>query len=633
MFRSITSKFIFVSLIMIFIIVFFIYESFQFTHQIKGEATRINLAGQLRYRTLEMAWLLHKINEIEDEESAGPFREEFEHDLVIFEGIIADLKHGSKEHDIRPVECRNALESLNDFTDAWYNNIKPMMLRILDRGGQEAAKLIDEYDNTIHAYVSEINSFVYHLEDDYKKEMREYDLFRRYIIAFFILVAAANSFYIKRSIVTPLLKLKHLSSEVEKGQYDVKADIKSRDEIGELSASFNQMVRTLDTNFRENERLFRDLEALASFPEKNPYPVIECDLDCNITYSNPAVRNMVKKTGIKERDILPEDMAEIALGLEALEKDVEYREVKVGKTDLGEYIHLMPDKEKIRVYAFDITKRKKAEKELEWHRHNLEELVELRTNELESAKRMAESANQAKSDFLANMSHELRTPLNAIIGFSTLMERGMAGELTESQKEYVRDISSSGKHLLSLINDILDLSKVEAGKIELDLAEFHMCELVGLSLVMFKKEAMEHNIKVDVTGNEGLPPVTADKRKVKQVLFNLLSNAFKYTPDGGHVTVDVGLEVTDTEEYIQVAVIDDGIGISPADQKTIFQPFKQVDHYLTKKHKGTGLGLSLCKSFVELHGGGIRVESEPGRGSSFIFTLPVKQEKTVEVSA
>ncbi len=265
-----------------------------------------------------------------------------------------------------------------------------------------------------------------------------------------------------------------------------------------------------------------------------------------------------------------------------------------------------------------------------------------RTRDAEKAQSEAESANRAKSDFLANMSHELRTPLNSIIGFSEILEDGIAGPIADKQKELANDISTSGKHLLSLINDILDLAKVEAGKMELELGEFNLEEIIDGSLVMFKEKAMKHNLKVAAEVEAELGNIIADERKIKQVLFNLLSNALKFTPDGGAVRVSArrvqreeekaaGRITLDAEpaDFIEVCVADTGIGISEEDQKMLFQPFQQIDSALSRKYSGTGLGLNLCKKFVELHGGWIWVESEVDKGSKFVFSIPIKPTKVI----
>ena len=260
---------------------------------------------------------------------------------------------------------------------------------------------------------------------------------------------------------------------------------------------------------------------------------------------------------------------------------------------------------------------------------NRDELGALATNlnrmsdELGRLYRQIEAANQHKSEFLANMSHELRTPLNAILGFSEVLAERMFGEVNEKQAEYLQDILSSGRHLLSLINDILDLSKVEAGRLELELGRFHLPTAMDNALTLVRERATRHGITLTQTVDQRVGDIVADERKVKQVLLNLLSNAVKFTPEGGRV----GLSVTAAEDGITIAVSDTGIGIAPEDQAAIFEEFRQVGREDARKQEGTGLGLTLAKKFVELHGGRIWVQSQLGQGTTFSFTLPVRLDE------
>ncbi len=241
-------------------------------------------------------------------------------------------------------------------------------------------------------------------------------------------------------------------------------------------------------------------------------------------------------------------------------------------------------------------------------------------NEIQEKSRELEVASRHKSEFLANMSHELRTPLNAIIGFSEVLTEGMAGELNERQTEYLRDILESGRHLLSLINDILDLSKIEAGRMELQVGTFSLRDALQNGLTMVRERASRQGIALAAEIAPEIGQIDADERKVKQVIFNLLSNAVKFTPSGGRVEVRAALRDGDVE----VAVRDSGVGIPHEEQERIFEEFHQVGGSATKAQEGTGLGLALAKKFVELHGGSIRVESSPGAGSTFTFALPVR---------
>jgi signal transduction histidine kinase len=257
----------------------------------------------------------------------------------------------------------------------------------------------------------------------------------------------------------------------------------------------------------------------------------------------------------------------------------------------------------------------------------LERKVQERTRDLAEAlaqldekSRQLEATSRHKSEFLANMSHELRTPLNAILGFSQVLQLKLFGELNVKQEEYLEDILSSGNHLLSLINDVLDLSKVEAGQIELEPAPFSLREALERGVVMVRERATKDGIKLVLQLDPEVELVTGDERRIRQVIFNLLSNAVKFTPAGGRIDVASAR----VDGHVEISVSDTGPGIAPEDQERIFEEFQQTEAGI-RQREGTGLGLALSKRLVELHGGRIWVESRAGSGSRFVFSLPMER--------
>ena len=367
------------------------------------------------------------------------------------------------------------------------------------------------------------------------------------------------------------------------------------------------------------------------------------DLDGNVTYVNPA---FLKMWGYDEKEILGKSAVTF---WQTAEQAVEVMQAAMHRGDwIGELAarrkdgslfdvqlsaSVVRDKAGKPIYRLgsfvDITQRKRLEREIQNKNEQLEaqneelqsqseELIAQQQELLEKSREL-ETASQAKSEFLAHMSHELRTPLNVIIGFSELMMDEIPGKINAEQRQCFDDILSSSKHLLNLINDVLDLSRVESGKLKLQPTDIALTELTQTLTRTIKPILRPKKQSLNIEVAKGLPMVHADEAKLTQVFFNLLSNASKFTPNRGKLKV----EAVRTGDWCQVSVIDNGIGIKKEEQKRIFEAFSQAGDSLSREKGGTGLGLTVAKQIVEKHGGQIWVESEYGEGSRFIFTLPL----------
>ena len=422
---------------------------------------------------------------------------------------------------------------------------------------------------------------------------------------------------------------------------------KGNDELSRLGRNINGMVDTLQKSEQALEVKQQAEEKLRLTIESVVEGIATTDLEGTITDTNDSkvlLHGYFWKAELIGKNVLDLIAEEDRIkAQEAMKKTLE-----TGYSGSGEYAMLKKDGSKFFgersaavlknpdgkpigfvVSTRDITKRKQAEDELAGLNEELRSLnlqletkVEERTRQLEEAVAVAKASSQAKSEFLASMSHELRTPLNAIIGFSQVLHEQYFGSLNDKQAEYVTDIVDSGKHLLSLINDILDLSKVEAGKMELEVSGVKIRDLLQNSLVMIKEKALAHgiNLEMQTAGDIEALEIMGDERRLKQVIFNLLSNATKFTPDGGAIKVEARKE----GKQLIISVSDTGIGMTPQEQKRLFEAFYQASGGIKDKTPGTGLGLAITKSIVEKHGGRIWVESEGlNKGSRFTFTLPI----------
>ena len=443
-----------------------------------------------------------------------------------------------------------------------------------------------------------------------------------------------------------LSRLYHLSSDVirigESRVLSERVTMQGQDELSSLESAINKMLealersqeeqslaeeelrnhrdhleqlvaeRTYESN-RSSEQLKISEEKYRSLVESPEADIYMVDRDCRYLFIN---NRQLKRLGIDDyRDRKynefhsQEESNRFKEYINNVFETGEPRQVEYESNGTWINLALSPVKNEkgivsaIAIVSSDITLRKRAE-------------------ELRLENERLEIASKTKSEFLASMSHELRTPLNAIIGFSEIMITGIGGNLNEAQKGYVKDIHNAGRHLLVIIDDILDLSKVEAGKMELVIEKFSVHELLEETITLIKNKAIKHNINIIRDIDSQLEFMEGDKQKIKQVLFNLLSNAVKFSKeDGGTIT----MSVKKMDDTVMFSVSDTGIGIEKKNLDKLFKEFQQLNSGITRKYGGTGLGLAISKKLVELHGGKISVKSIYGEGSTFTFSIPIQQ--------
>ncbi len=426
-----------------------------------------------------------------------------------------------------------------------------------------------------------------------------------------VTVGIASNYLLKRLFISNLKAIESFVTDVkEENNLSKRLEIEGGDEFIRLSGGINNMLRNLELS--RNELMHRESEKQALLNSLNEV-LLYFDSELRLVWANGRV---CEYFGKKPEEIIGHYHHELWKEKSALLAPFVKKALKNGKAQSFD-VNFREGKN----WAVTIGSVRDNEGRLIGAVESILDITEVRKSEekMLQAKIMAENASRSKSEFMSNMSHELRTPLNSVIGFSDLLQEETFGALNEKQLKFVNNISSSGKHLLRLINDILDLSKIEAGKMEFHCIEFSVREkLEEVKNILFPVSTKK-KIRVILDIEDGINTIYTDEGKFVQILYNLLSNAIKFTPEGGHVRVSA----RKLEDVLEVSEKDNGIGILEEDQAKIFQPFIQLDPFTTRKHEGTGLGLALVDHMVKLIGGEIRVHSKPGEGSEFSYTVPL----------